>query len=168
MRQPRIAGYLKDALIRRGFRQLARERDATAFETFYSQIPFRYPRLFEQLCRSYSWAELELGEVELAANPAGPDLSGLAASLAHDRILWSFLVPRGYLIFGRMSGGRYDPCAFDMNRRRASDAPVVRVNHEEVLSFERVGRPVELASSFKAFLDDNLGPERGRRTSGCS
>jgi hypothetical protein len=166
MREPQIAGYLRDALIRRGFRQLTRDRDATAFDTFYSQIPFRYPSLFEQLCRSYSWGDVELGELELAANPAGPDLSGLASSLAYDRILWAFLVPRGYLIFGRMSGGRYDPCAFEMNRRRASDAPVVRVDHEEVLSFERVGRPVELATSFKAFLDGNLNAERGRRTRG--
>jgi hypothetical protein len=152
--------------MRRGFQRLASERPAVAFESFYSQIPFRYPRLFEELCRSYSWSEVVLGDVELAENPVASDLSGWAASVAYDPILWAFLVPRGYLIFGRMSGGRYDPCAFDMNRRRASDAPVVRVDHEEVLSFERIGHPVQLASSFKAFLDDNLGTERGRQTRG--
>ncbi len=166
MRDPRITGYLKDRLIGQGFRQLVRERDAAAFDRFYSHIPSRYPGLFEELCRSYSWRAIVVGEVQLAANPAGPDLSGLAESLAYDPILWAFLVPRGYLIFGRTSGGRYDPCAFDMNRRKASDAPVVRVDHEEVLSFERVGRPVQLASSFRAFLDDNLAGVRGRRTRG--
>jgi hypothetical protein len=164
VREPSIAGSLRAALARRGFRPLTAERDATAFDHFYSRIPFRYPSLFEDLCRSYSWPEVVLGDVEFAANPPGRDLSGLASSLPYDDTLWAFLVPRGYLIFGRMSGGRYDPCAFDMTRRKAADAPVVRLDHEEVLSFERVGRPVQLASSFKSFLDDNLGGERGRRT----
>ncbi len=74
---------------------------------------------------------------------------------------------KGHLIFGRMSGGRYDPCAFDALRRKGSDAPVVRVDHEEILSFERLGQPTPLARSFKELLDSGLGVEsRGRTTRG--
>jgi hypothetical protein len=31
------------------------------------------------------------------------------------------LLPKGHRIFGRVSGGRYDPCAFDMTRRKGND-----------------------------------------------
>ena len=157
---PISKGYV-DELVRRGLRPLAKQRDAAALDSFYAQIPSRYPRLFEYLFCFYSWEEVVLGGVELAANLPAADLSGLAASVRYDRHLWEFLVPRGYLIFGRMSAGRYDPCAFDMNRRRASDAPLVRIDHEEVLSFERLGHLSPIASSFKAFLDEILGTANG-------
>jgi hypothetical protein len=150
-----------------GFVELATPRDPGALASFYSQIPFRYPVLFEALCLSYSWAEPIVGEVQFAANPPGDDLRGLAAAVRYDSHLWEYLVPQGYLIFGRMSGGRYDPCAFNATRRKGRDAPVVRIDHEEILSFQRLGQPSLLAASFNALLEQTpRSVERGRRTRG--
>jgi hypothetical protein len=145
-----------DGLTKCGFRKLSTPRDGSSFSAFYGQIPFRYPPQFEKLCLAYSWAEAVVGEVQFAANPSGADLQALAVSVRYDSLLWDFLVAKGHLIFGRMSGGRYDPCAFDMTRRKGNDAPLVRVDHEEILSFERLGQPTPLASSFKALLDRSL------------
>ncbi len=150
------------ALASCGVHRLEAARDRACLAEFYRDVPIRYPASFEALCLSYWWTEAELGEVELAANPAGSDLQGLAESVRYDPYLWPFLATHGYLIIGRMSGGRYDPCAFDMNRQKQQDAPLVRVDHEEILSFERLGRPSGLAASFEALLDESL--EGGRRT----
>ena len=155
----------QDTLMRCGFRKLSKPRDATTLSVFYSQVPFRYPALFEDLCLSYYWADPVVGDIEFARNPVGDDLQGLASSVRYDSLLWDFLVAKGYLIFGRMSGGRYDPCAFDTRRRTGSDAPVVRVDHEEILSFQRLGQPTLLARSFKELLDSGLAVDsRGRTT----
>ena len=111
-------------------------------------------------------AEGVVGDIEFAANPAGADLKGLAASVQYDPQLWEFLVPHGHLVMGRLSGGRYDPCAFDMNRRRGRDAPLVRIDHEQILSFNRLGQPFLLAESFNAFLAERLGRLRRKRPTG--
>jgi len=139
-----------------GFRKLAVARDPACLVAFYREVPFRYPPLFEALCLTYFWADPVVGEVQFAANPAGDDLQGLAVSVRYDPLLWDYLVKNGYLILGRMSGGRYDPCAFDTARRKGRDAPVVRVDHKEILSFNRLGRPSALAKSFSGFLDGTL------------
>jgi hypothetical protein len=153
MRVPELPDRYGPALERAGFRKLGTPRDPSCLTPFYSQIPSRYPRLFEALCLGYSWQEAVLGEVEFAPNPAGVDLAGLATSIRYDRHLWNLLVSSGYLVFGRMSGGRYDPVAFNMGARKGHDAPVCRVDHEEILSFQRRGHPVQLVPSFFALLD---------------
>jgi hypothetical protein len=144
-----------------GFRSLKTPRDSGSWVPIYQHVPYRYPPLLEALCLTYSWDEAVIGEVELAPNPEGAGLSGWASSVRYDSHLWDYLLPRGYLIFGRMSGGRYDPCAFNMIRRNGTDAPVVRVDHEEVLSFLRLGEPSLLAPSFRALLDDALAKADG-------
>ena len=153
MRAQILLGDYAAPLDVRGFHRLQAARDGTCLASFYSGIPKRYPPLFESLCLTYSWEEAALGEVEFAANPPARDLAHLAASIRYDSHLWSFLVPRGYLIFGRMAGGRYDPVAFNTNACNGHDAPVVRIDHEEILSFERLGHPLQLAPSFRALLE---------------
>jgi hypothetical protein len=56
-----------------------------------------------------------------------------------------------------MSGGPYAPCAFDMHRHKRQDAALVQVDHEEILSHDRIGEPKLLADSFSAFLERELG-----------
>jgi hypothetical protein len=145
-----------EPLKRCGFRRLQVNRVPASFTSFYDNIPFRYPLLFEALCLSHSWEHAVVGEVEFAANPPGVDLEGLATSVRYDRYLWDYLATHGHLILGRMSGGRYDPCAFNMARRKGRDAPLVRVDHEEILSFQRLGNPTLLAASFGALLEKHL------------
>ncbi len=153
MRTPEMPNRYRQALERAGFRKLKTARAPACLTSFYDQIPSRYPELFEALCLGYSWRKAVLGEIEFAPNPAGPDLAGLATSIRYDDNLWDHLIVHGYLVFGRMSGGRYDPVAFNTAAGAQHDAPVYRVDHEEILSFQRLGRPVQLAPSFFAILE---------------
>ena len=153
-----------EALAKVGILRVTKPRGPSALADFYLEVPLRFPAVFERLCISHSWNKAVVGEVALAANPGGPTLQGLPKSVRYDSGLWAYLLPRGYLIFGRMSGGRWDPCAFNMNESSGADAPVVRVDHEEILSFERLGKPAMLASGFESLLEPHL--ESGRRTKG--
>jgi hypothetical protein len=167
VKQHVVPEQYSEALARHGFRKRAAALEPECLSGLYGQIPFRYPALFEALCLSYSWESATVGEVELAANPPGDDLRGLAETVRYDRFLWDHLLQCGYLILGRMSGGRYDPCAFNMNLRKGRDAPVVRVDHEQILSFQRLGKPTPLAPSFTALLEEAmLMRGRGRITTG--
>ena len=135
-------------------RKLSRPRDADCLETLYSGTSLRYPEAFEALCISHSWEHAEVAEVELADNPAASDLSVLAKSVRYDRILWEFLVSQGYLVIGRMSGGRYDPCALNLRGAKENRGAIVRVDHEDILSFERLGKPTVIAPSIEALLKE--------------
>ena len=157
MRAAELPDRYRRALEQSGFRRLEVARDPACLAPFYSQISSRYPRLFEGLCLGYSWQNAVVGEVQFAPNPGGDDLAGLAKSIRYDEHLWNYLVSRGFLVFGRMSGGRYDPVAFDMAARRGHDAPVCRIDHEAILSFEHLGHPALLAPTFHAFLETHLG-----------
>ena len=140
-------------------RKLSRPREAECLDALYSGTSLRYPEPFEALCLSHSWEDAEVGEVELADNPAASDLVVLARSVRYDRILWEFLVSQGYLILGRMSGGRYDPCAFNLRGAKENRGAIVRVNHEDILTFERLGRPTMIASSIDALLQEEESPK---------
>jgi hypothetical protein len=151
-------------LAARGVRSLKRIDRTSCLDSFYAEVPCRYPAVFETLVAEYGWQELEIGDLDFASNPPGPSLGPLAKAVRYDPTLWDFLLHHRYLIFGRMSRGRYDPVAFDMNRPRGDDAPVVRVDHEEILSFNRLGRPTELARSLVAYVEGSVGGGAGRLT----
>ena len=142
------------ALARRGLKRIEPPRDSASLADLYKGVSGRYPLSFETLCLRYQWEGATIGEVELADNPAGNDLRDLARSLRYDPILWDYLASRGYLVIGRLSGGRYDPCAFDLSRLGGSDGPIVCVDHEEVLSFNRLGTPKVMSPSFAALLEE--------------
>lgn len=142
------------ALARRGLRRVEPPRDSASLAELYEGARGRYPRSFETLCLFYQWEGKSIGDIELADNPAGNDLRELARSVRYDRILWEYLASRGYLVIGRLSRGRYDPCAFDLSRLRGNDAPIVCVDHEEVLSFNRLGTPKVMSPSFAALLEE--------------
>ena len=149
----------RPALKRNRIRRLSRPRDAESLEALYSGTSLRFPEAFEALCLSHSWEEAEVGEVDLADNPAADDLAGFARAVRYDRIIWDFLVTQGYLILGRMAGGRYDPCALNLRGARENRGAIVRVDHEEILSFERLGRATVIAPSIDALLKEALSPQ---------
>src|SRR6266481_8517113 len=50
--------------------------DRALIAEIYSELPARFPPLFELLLLSYRWAEVDLRLYRLLANPPGRDLSG--------------------------------------------------------------------------------------------
>src|SRR5262249_55044879 len=133
----------------RGYRHWAPRAVSTprsALSRLYEKLPARFPPLYEGLILSYRWAEIDLDVITLLANPVGPELSGLDHEIFKDRGLVEVLLPNGLLQFAKAGGGDYDPVCFDTrDRRKGGDAPVVRVDHEDILCDRRLRITEQLA-----------------------
>jgi hypothetical protein len=128
--------------------------DRAMLDPIYEQLPNRFPPLYEFLVLNYRWAEMQLDSFTLMPNPIGPDLSAL---LVRDPHLWNFLLPRGYVQFAKGPDMNYDPVCLDMNKRsKSGDYHIVRIDHEEILCFERFKIVAELAHSFEALVKATL------------
>jgi hypothetical protein len=103
-----------------------------------------YPRLFSQLVTQHSFAALDVCGVRIYSNIRG-DEDNIEDLLA-DKILTRSLVGAGFLPFGRPATGHYDPVCFDMRGvKHPLDAPVVMMDHEAILSRNRIPKPWKLA-----------------------
>jgi len=126
-----------------------------ALDGLYRQLPHGLPTLFEDLLLRWRWAAVDIGAVQLLANPVGPDLGGFADEVLNDGELAELLIPAGYVQFGRVGGGGYDPVCFDIARgRTADDARVVQFDHEELLCHRRLGSARELQPSFRHLVTE--------------
>lgn len=121
-------------------------------EKFLQRLPQTPPALFRSLIEMYRFVEFEVGPVMFFANTGQPLFNELATSVFRDKGLFPVLHQNGYLEFGKQNGGGYDPVCFDMKRRRQDDAPIVRLDHEEILLKTRIKVLNEIAPSFRDFL----------------
>jgi hypothetical protein len=108
------------------------------------QLQRPLPKLYEHLVLNYRWPEVTLHRIRLKANLPGLDLSGLARELFADPAFNSPLVSHGYLPFAFGAEGdewSYDPVCFDLNAlNQYGDCPILRFEHESILSFDKVAR----------------------------
>ena len=77
----------------------------------------------------------------------------LSRAFFADDGLYPVLLQNGLLQFGQPAGGGYDPVCFDMKRRSNGDAPLVQLDHEEVLMNSRIRVVKEVAPSFRNFVE---------------
>jgi hypothetical protein len=147
------------------WRPLRFSTDGTDLDQLYEALPARLPPLYERLILSYRWAEVDLEDYTLLANPFEPGLRALLQQMQKDKALWESLVPNGYLQFGKGSGGDYDPVCFDFRHRQSDgDCRVVKIDHEGLLCYQSVREVAELARSFRELLLKTI--DRARRTKG--
>jgi hypothetical protein len=69
-----------------------------------------------------------------------------------DQYLYPTMHKNGLLEFGKTSTGDYDPMCFDMKREHRGDAPIIQLDHEEILINERIRVVQEVAPSFSEFI----------------
>ena len=69
-----------------------------------------------------------------------------------DKGLFPTLHKNGFLQFGLPYEGNYDPVCFDMKRRNQGDAPIVQLDHEEILQWSRIQVVEEIAPSLEQFM----------------
>jgi hypothetical protein len=113
---------------------------------------FKYPRVFQEFTEQHAFVAFDIGGVRVYSNLQGEEdnVEGLLA----DRILTRGLVDAGFLPFGRPVTGSYDRICFDVRGLQYSeDAPVVWVDHEAILSKDRVPKPRRLADGLMEWLD---------------
>ncbi len=147
-------GKIGDAALLRRFASTYPDlapRQATAgreaLDVLSQRLPERFPPLYEQLVTTQAWEEeVDLGSLRLLANPAGPDLTGLAEEIFREPQVEALLAA-GYLPFAVGTGEDGGPVCFDANRRRPDrDCPVVRIGPGGDAG-------EELAPSFRALLE---------------
>jgi len=109
------------------------DTDQSDIEKLRAHFPVRLPPLYELLLCSYRWAEVE--------------------EITRDHFLSKALASAGYIQFGKVGGGGYDPICFDTrSRKKTQDCRVVKVDHEEILCHDRVRVLCELESSFEELV----------------
>ncbi|QDT86046.1 hypothetical protein [Gimesia chilikensis] len=136
------------------WKPIVRETDASALIPLSQKLPGPLPQLYEQLVLHWRWLEVDLGSLILFANPPGPGLAGLEATLFRDAALTETLLPAGYVPFGR-STINYDPICFDLNRTNAdSDCPILQFEHEALLCHVKIGDHQQRWSSFRELMTD--------------
>lgn len=80
----------------------------------------------------------------------------LADRVFKDKGIFPTLHKNGFLQFGLPHETNYDPVCFDMKRRSRADAPIVQLDHEEILQSSRIRVVREIAPSFVGFMQTVL------------
>lgn len=137
-----------------------------ALVDLYQKLPARFPPLYEKLVLSYRWAEVELGQMRLLANPRGPGLQRLFMEMTRDAFLSTFLHSNGFVQFGRGSGGNYDPVCFQISSRHGNhEYKILRLDHEEILCNERIVVVEQIAPNYRQLVLDVIESEGFRTAS---
>lgn len=117
-----------------------------------SVMPHRFPKLFLSLISRYRFAELQVGTIMFFANTGQPVSHELA--VCKDVVMRPVLLEQGLLQFGQPDAVNYDPICFAAAKMKKGDAPIVRVDHEDILIRNGKGRIVaEIAPSFRHFVE---------------
>jgi len=117
-----------------------------------SRLPYPFPTMYRSLISQFRFAEFEVGPVMFLANTGTNAVFNELSRISADDPFPNELLRYGFLQFGRQAGGGYDPVCFAMKQRKGGDAPLVQLDHEEVLIRNRIRIQAEIAPSFIAFV----------------
>jgi len=125
-----------------------------------SLAPYRFPILYLSLISRYRFAEFEADPILFLANTGQGVFHELADCIHKDPVMSPVLLKQGLLQFARPDSVRYDPICFAAAKMKNGDAPIVQIDHEDILSFNRKGRIVaEIAPSFRRFVEQVIAGE---------
>jgi hypothetical protein len=141
-----IAGLLIDRI-----------EDAPWIGAFESRLGRRLPPSFSSLMRRYAFVPFEWGRVRFFGNSGTDDGNDFAIATACDPAIWQAMIKAGFIQFARPPGGNYDLICFDTTiRRKNRESPIVRVDHEAILIYDRVIVVEDLWPSFAELLESLL------------
>jgi len=118
----------------------------------FDRLPEGLPRPFRSLVERYRYCNFEVGPLMLFANSGHNLFYEFSTTVFKDKHLFPTLHKNAYLQVGLPYEGNYDPVCFDMQRRTRDDAPIVQLDHEEILMRNRVRVVQEIAPTFTAFM----------------
>jgi len=113
----------------------------------------KFPKVFLSLVLRYGFPSLAFQRAELFGNIGDESRDDLAGRLFLDPHLSPWLLERGLLHFARRELARYDPICFDVRAGSPFDAPIVQVDHEDVLCSRDSVHIESVASGLFDFLD---------------
>lgn len=121
-----------------------------------SDLPFRLPLTFRSLIARYLFPSFSVEPLTLySVGVNDPHTTReLRRAVFADRHLSPFLFRNGFLPFARPEDGSYDPVCFDYrSKRKKSEPPVVRIDHEEILCNNRLRVIETLSAKFDLLLE---------------
>ena len=119
----------------------------------------RLPIAYRSLIARYDFHEFEIGTITFLANIGELTPRRL---LAREEMA-PHLLREGMIQFGRPAGGSYDPVCFAVKRRSKTDAPIVQIDHEDILLRNgRITVKKEIATSFRRFVECVISGEFNR------
>ena len=121
-------------------------------EELAQKLPHPLPGLYRSLVNRYRFCNFEVGPVMFFANSGHKLFYELSTKSFEDPGLYPTLHRHGYLQFANPFEGNYDPICFDTRRQKRGDAPIVQLDHEEILTRERISVVQEIAPSLSAFM----------------
>jgi hypothetical protein len=131
---------------------IGQSKNINWIDNFISIFPAKYAPSFMSLITRYTFDEFTADKITFYANGGNSEPHGLRNAILKDRIIFTATSANGFLHFTRSADGSYDPICFDVrNRRSDKEYPVVRLDHEEILQFERI-KIVEILYSSLAEL----------------
>jgi hypothetical protein len=121
-------------------------------EELAQKLPQNWPKPFKSLIDRYGFCDFEVGPLMLFANSGHELFYELSNCVFKDKNLFPTLHKNGLLQFGLPHETNYDPVCFDMKLRNRADAPIIQVDHEEILLRSRIRVVREIAPSFAEFM----------------
>ncbi len=123
-------------------------------DSLEQRLPKRLPRSFISLVKRYAFRPFEWGPVSFFGNSSGNQESDFPAAVLHDSVMWNTALSAGFIYFAHPAGGSYDAICFDTRASRGnSESRIVRLDHESILTKEKIDIREEIASSFVALVE---------------
>jgi hypothetical protein len=119
-------------------------------------LPQGWPKPFRSLIDRYRFCSFYIGPIMFFANSGHPLFYELSSRVFADKGIFPLLHANGFAQFGLPNETNYDPVCFDMKRRKGTDAPIVQLDHEEILLRSRIKLVQEIAPSFMQFMEDAI------------
>jgi len=121
-----------------------------------NKLPQVLPAVYRSLIERYRFCNFEVGTAMFFANTGQPLFYELSTRTFADKGMYPTLHKNGYLEFGKPNETNYDPVCFSMQRRKKDDAPIVQIDHEELLIRNRIHVVKEIAPSLMEFLQQAI------------
>lgn len=115
--------------------------------TVEEKLGRRLPDSFRCLVTGFAFPEFDIGGVTIFSNLNDGSPTDITVAPFADRFMSPWLRSRGYVQFGKLDTGTYDPVCFDCSAR-PKEPPVVVLDHEDILLERKNVRVRKLADSF--------------------
>jgi hypothetical protein len=118
-------------------------------------LPKRFPVSYGSLIRRYAFPAFDAGRIHFFANCGDQSLDELSVAIFQDPNIAQVTHANGFIQFARPEDGSYDPICFDVRRSANNrEYPIVRLDHEDILSGNKIGSVTNIAGSFYRFVSD--------------
>jgi hypothetical protein len=150
-----------------------RRTDTSWIPEVEQRLPHAFPAIFRSLVSRYIFPAFEWRKVSFFANTPekiGYEGHELRVAIFRDARLFDVLASNGYTQFGQPATGSYDPVCFGPTDRSGIDAPVVRLDHEDILIRGKIRQVQLLAPSFNQLISApaaQLGRSSGHGAAPC-